>query len=113
MILCDEKSRICLLNDAAVKMDSIVASEVIGDNIRNVYFTHDHSDLLVPTVIRDKTPMRNVRQYYTTRYGHDVDIVSNSFPVLRGEQTIGGFSLMEDWAWWISYTSRSSTCRRS
>lgn len=98
VILCDEKSRICLLNDAAVKMDSIVASEVIGDNIRNVYFTHDHSDLLVPTVIRDKTPMRNVRQYYTTRYGHDVDIVSNSFPVLRGEQTIGGFSLMEDWA---------------
>lgn len=71
---------------------------MIGDNIRNVYFTHDHSDLLVPTVIRDKTPMRNVRQYYTTRYGHDVDIVSNSFPVLRGEQTIGGFSLMEDWA---------------
>ena len=63
VILCDEKSRICLLNDAAVKMDSIVASEVIGDNIRNVYFTHDHSDLLVPTVIRDKTPMRNVRQY--------------------------------------------------
>lgn len=98
VILCDEKSRICLLNDAAVKMDSIVASEVIGDNIRNVYFTHDHSDLLVPTVIRDKTPMRNVRQYYTTRYGRDVDIVSNSFPVLRGEQTIGGFSLMEDWA---------------
>ena len=98
VILCDEKSRICLLNDAAVKMDSIVASEVIGDDIRNVYFTHDHSDLLVPTVIRDKTPMRNVRQYYTTRYGRDVDIVSNSFPVLRGEQTLGGFSLMEDWA---------------
>lgn len=98
VILCDEKSRICLLNDAAVKMDSIVAAEVIGEDIRNVYFTHDHSDLLVPTVIRDKTPMRNVRQYYTTRYGRDVDIVSNSFPVLRGEQTLGGFSLMEDWA---------------
>lgn len=98
VILCDEKSRICLLNDAAVKMDSIVAAEVIGEDIRNVYFTHDHSDLLVPTVIRDKTPMRNVRQYYTTRYGRDVDIVSNSFPVLRVEQTLGGFSLMEDWA---------------
>lgn len=98
VILCDEKSRICLLNDAAVKMDSIVAAEVIGEDIRNVYFTHDHSDLLVPTVIRDKTPMRNVRQYYATRYGRDVDIVSNSFPVLRGEQTLGGFSLMEDWA---------------
>ena len=48
VILCDEKSRICLLNDAAVKMDSIVAAEVIGEDIRNVYFTHDHSDLLVP-----------------------------------------------------------------
>lgn len=98
VILCDEESRICMLNDAAVKMDSIVASEVIGEDIRNVYFTHDHSDLLVPTVIRDKTPLRNVRQYYTTRYGRDVDIVSNSFPVLHGGQTLGGFSLMEDWA---------------
>ena len=98
VILCDEDSRICLLNDAAVKMDSIVASEVIGEDIRDVYFTHDHSQLLVPTVIRNKTPLRNVRQYYTTRYGRDVDIVSNSFPVLRGNQTLGGFSLMEDWA---------------
>lgn len=98
VILCDEESRICMLNDAAVKMDSLVASEVIGEDIRNVYFTHDHSDLLVPTVIRDKTPLRNVRQYYTTRYGRDVDIVSNSFPVLHGGQTLGGFSLMEDWA---------------
>lgn len=97
VILCDEENRICLLNDAAVKMDSIVSSEVIGEDIRNVYFTHDHSELLVPTVIRDKIPLRNVRQFYTTRYGRDVDIVSNSFPVLRGDQTLGGFSLMEDW----------------
>ena len=98
VILCDERGRICMLNDAAVKMDSIVASEVIGEDIRNVYFTHDRSELLVPQVIRDKVPLRNVRQYYRTKYGRDVDIVSNSFPVLQGGQTLGGFSIMEDWA---------------
>lgn len=98
VILCDEHGRICMLNDAAVKMDSIVASEVIGENIQNVYFTHDHSELLVPQVIQNKVPLRNVRQYYRTKYGRDVDIVSNSFPVLQGGQTLGGFSLMEDWA---------------
>ena len=98
VIVCDEENRIYMLNDAAVKMDSIVAPEVVGERIEDVYSTHDHSDLLVPTVIREKVPLRNVRQFYTTRFGKDVDIMSNNFPILRNGQVLGGFSLMEDWA---------------
>ena len=98
VIMCDAENRICLLNDAAVKMDSIVAPEVVGERIEDVYSTHDHSDLLVPTVIRNKVPLRNVRQFYATRFGKNVDIMSNNYPILHNGQVLGGFSLMEDWA---------------
>ena len=98
VILCDEKSRICYLNDAAAKMDSIVATEVLGENIANVYNTRDRSALLIPSVISDKRPLRSVRQYYTTRYGKNVDIVCSSFPVIENGQVLGGFSLMKDWS---------------
>lgn len=98
VILCDAKGRICYLNDAAAKMDSIVASEVFGENIANVYNTRDRSALLVPSVISDKRPLRSVCQHYTTRYGKNVDIVCSSFPIIENGQVLGGFSLMKDWS---------------
>lgn len=97
LMLCDEDNRICFVNDSTVRMDSIVASEVFGEDIRNVYFDHNNSKLLIPSVIQDKTPRRAVRQHYRTKFGREVDIVSNSFPILKNGQTLGGFSLMEDW----------------
>ncbi len=98
VILCDADSRIWLLNDAAVKMDSIVTQDVLGNGISNVYATRDGSELIVPQTIRDKQIKRNVRQYYTTRYGKDVDIVASSYPVVQNGQVLGGFSIMEDWS---------------
>lgn len=97
VMLCDEESRICCINDATVRMDSVVAGEVIGEDIRTVYFNHDTDGLLIPAVIQDKTPRRTTRQHYRTKFGHEVDIVSNTFPILKDGQLLGGFSLMEDW----------------
>ena len=88
VILCDAQSRIYLLNDAAVKMDSIVTQDVLGEKIENVYRSRDGSNLIVPEVIREKRPNINKRQYYTTRYGKNVDIVSNNFPVVQNGQLI-------------------------
>lgn len=98
IIICDAHSRIWLLNDAAVKMDSIVTQDVIGEPIGSVYHIRNGKELLVPKVIEDKRPILNVRQYYTTRYGKDVDIVASSFPVIQNDQVLGGFSIMEDWS---------------
>lgn len=98
VILCDAQCRIYLLNDAAVKMDSIVTQDVLGENITNVYRSRDGSELMVPEVIREKRPNINKRQYYTTRYGKNVDIVCNNFPIVQNGQVLGGFSVMEDWS---------------
>lgn len=97
LMLCDEDNRICFVNDSTVRMDSVVPAEVIGEDIRTVYFDHDHDELLIPSVIQDKMPRRAARQHYRTKFGREVDIVSNSFPILKDGRVLGGFSLMEDW----------------
>lgn len=98
VILCDAEGRVYLLNDAAVKMDSIVTQDVLGEDVKEVYRTRDGSDLTIPQVIENKRPILNYRQYYTTRYGKDVDIVSNNFPITQNGQLLGAFSVMEDWS---------------
>jgi arginine utilization regulatory protein len=99
VILCDADSRVYLLNDAAVKMDSIVTQDVLGAHISDVYQTRDGTDLLIPRVIEEKRPIVEQRQYYTTRYGKNVDIVCNNFPIVnKNGQLLGGFSIMEDWS---------------
>lgn len=98
VILCDEHSRIWMLNDAAVRMDSIVTKDVLGEPLSSVYHALDGSELLIPGVIRDRRPKLDVHQYYTTRFGKNVDIVSNTFPIVQRGQVLGGFSVMEDWS---------------
>ena len=96
VVLCDEKGRIYLLNDAAVKMDSIVTQDVLGDSVSNVYRMFDGSDLAIPKAIEDKQPKLNHHQYYTTCYGREVDVVTNTYPITQNGQTLGAFNIMED-----------------
>ena len=96
IILCDEESRVWMLNDSAVKMDSLLVEDVKGERIGDVYFDTSGDELLVPQTIRKKQPLINQRQRYTTRFGREVDIMCSSYPVLQNGHVIGGFSIMKD-----------------
>lgn len=96
--LFDEKGRFCLLNDAAAKMDAIVADEVRGKHITDIYHMQNVESPAVPLVLADKLPRLNQRQYYTTCFGKNVDIVANILPIIRHGQTLGAFCVMEDWS---------------
>ncbi|MDO4173590.1 MAG: sigma 54-interacting transcriptional regulator [Eubacteriales bacterium] len=98
VILCDAESRIFLLNDAQIKMESIETKDILGENVSKVYHMRDESEMNIPEVIRTKRPKLNHRQYYTTRYGKDIDTVSNNYPIVQNGQVLGGFSIMEDWS---------------
>ena len=97
VILCDEKGCIYLLNDAAEKMDSIVTKDVRGRSIEEVYFMRDGEDCGIPQVIKAKQSILNKRQYYTTCFGYDVDIVANMYPIVQNGQVLGGSSIMQNW----------------
>ncbi|MCD8355102.1 MAG: sigma 54-interacting transcriptional regulator [Clostridia bacterium] len=98
VILCDADSRILLQNDAHMKMESIETRDVWGENVAKVYHMRDKTQLNIPEVIRTRRPKLNHRQYYTTQYGKDMDVVSNNYPVMENGQVLGGFSIMEDWS---------------
>ena len=98
IVLCDAECRIWMLNDAATKMDSIVTQDVRGKPLANVYSMRDGTDIAIPRVIRDKRPLLGLRQPYTTCYGKHIDVVSNTYPILRNGQVLGGFNLLKDWS---------------
>lgn len=97
VILFDEEERLYLLNDAAVNMDAIVTSDVLGKHVSEIYHMQDGQLLGIPQVIRDKRPRLNLRQYYTTCFGKNVDIVANISPIVQHGQTLGAFNVIEDW----------------
>lgn len=95
--LFDAEGRLYLLNDAAVDLDSIVTSDVLGKDVSEIYHMQN-GQLAVPQVLRDKQPKLNLRQYYTTCFGKNVDIVANVFPIVQNGQILGAFNVMEDWS---------------
>lgn len=98
VILCDDKSRILYLNDAAVQMDSLTNTSVLGRTIPEVYKSRDDHGLLVPWVIENRKPLLDVRQHYATVLGKEVDITANCYPLVQNGQVLGGCSIMEDWS---------------
>lgn len=98
VILFDAEERIYFLNDAAVNLDSIVTSDVLGQKVTDVYHVTDGSFLKVPQVIQNRRAALNFRQRYTTRFGKNVDIIANVLPIVQNGQTLGAFNVMEDWS---------------
>lgn len=95
--LFDAEGRVYLLNDAAVKMESIVTRDILGEKVTDVYHMLDDTELAIPKVLREKRPILKQRQYYTTRFGKDLDVVSNTYPITQNGQLLGGFTVMDDW----------------
>ncbi|QOX61888.1 Fis family transcriptional regulator [Anoxybacterium hadale] len=96
--LFDAAGRLYLLNDSAVNMDSLVTSDVLGQHVTEVYRMQDGQFHAIPQVIQEKRAKVNLRQYYTTCFGKNVDIVANVFPIVQNSQTLGAFSVMQDWS---------------
>lgn len=96
--LYDAEGRLYLLNDAVVKMESIATQDVLGENVADIYHMLDGTELAIPEVLREKRPLLNKRQYYATRFGKNIDVMSNTYPIAQNGQLLGGFTVMEDWS---------------
>ncbi len=98
VVLCDEYSRILMMNESAVAMDSLPKKKVLGMPVGSVYHMHTGSIMAIPKVIEEKRPIIDLRQRYKTLYGKDVDVVSSNYPVVEGGAVLGGFSILQDWS---------------
>lgn len=97
LVMCDADGRLNFLNDAAIKLDSLVEEHVLGEKVCEVYEMNDHQNCLLPKVIASKQPILSQRHRYTTRFGKKVDAIANSYPALREGQLLGAFNIVEDW----------------
>lgn len=83
VVMCDEETRINFLNNACIQMDEVVPSDVIGEKNEKVYEPLDGQSLIIPQAIRKKQIYLGRRQIYTTRYNKNVDITSNTYPIVQ------------------------------
>lgn len=98
VILCDENEQILFLNDAAVRMDSLLNEAVVGRSMDEVYKSENDVSLLLPKVLKSEKPHLNQRQQYETYNGKEVDIVSDNYPIFKNSQVLGAYSVMEDFS---------------
>lgn len=98
IVMCDADSRLNFFNDPAVKLDSLIAEDVLGQTVDCVYNMTDDTECALPKVMKKKLPILNHRQRYSTKFGKKVDVVANTYPVIKNGQVIGGFNLVEDWS---------------
>ena len=98
VILFDHQERIYMLNDAAEHMDSIVTDDVRGEIDANVYIPKAGSKLAIPEVLRTRQAILNLQQQYTTRYGKEVHVITDLYPIVQNGQVLGAFNVMKDWS---------------
>lgn len=89
------EGRILTLNDAVVKIDSLVTKGIPGENVSNVYRMLDGSQQTKPEVLREKRSIGDRRQHYGTRYGKAIDDVSRIYRTTQSGQLPGAFNITQ------------------
>lgn len=98
VVLCDAEGRMVFLNDAAVRMDSMVTEDVRGRHVTEVYTMNSGEDFQIPLVLKERRSHLNMHQHYTTHYGKVVETMSNAYPAVQNGQVLGAFNILEDWS---------------
>ncbi len=94
--LFDAKGRLWHVNDSVVRMEDLIARDVLGEPVETIYQSQD-DDLIIPRVLQTKKAVNGLRQHYQTRFGKQIDCMTNSYPFVQNGQLLGAFTIMEDW----------------
>ncbi len=94
----DGESRLQMLNYAACKLETQFIDNIEGKHISSLYHAGKDSVLAIPLVIDKKKPLLNLRQNYRTHMGKELQIVSNSYPILKDGNLLAAVCMMEDWS---------------
>lgn len=93
----DQEGRLYQLNDSAVQMEAVIAEEVVGRDVLDVYSINDENDLTAPEVLRSRRAILNRHQHYINCYGKAMDVMVNTYPIVQNGQMLGAVCIMEDW----------------
>lgn len=49
-------------------------------------------------MLRTRQAILNLQQQYTTRYGKEVHVITDLYPIVQNGQVLGAFNVMKDWS---------------
>ncbi len=93
--IVDATGRIVYLSTDFEKIDGYKVSDILGENVLDVYKTDLNSSTHMKT-INDKTVLKNAHFYYPSVTGQPVEVVMDVYPVFSGAKVIGSFGVTRD-----------------
>ena len=90
----DEQGRLLALNDSAVRQESVIASEVIGRHIDDLYNNNvEGTSWAASRVMKSGQPVRAMRQDFVTDGGKHLQIITDSYPLIIQDRISGAVSI--------------------
>ena len=95
----DDRGRLLALNDAAVRQEGVIAENVIGRHIDELYENNVEGATWAATrVMESGRPLRELRQDFVTDSGKHLQIITNSYPLIDRDRIMGAVSMMKDFS---------------
>lgn len=95
IFIVDQKGYMVFYNRANEKLDKLERDFVIGRHITECFQLNEHTSVTL-RALRNREPVLDVFQDYTTVQGHRVVSVSSSYPMFYKNELIGAITITKD-----------------
>lgn len=96
VIVCDKDGIVFLLNRACEKLNDFSREQVIGKSVKEVYNLTEETSYML-RAIKEKKPILDVYQNYTTLLGKNMNIMCSNVPLFSGGKVVGAVSVMKSY----------------
>ncbi|SFG21408.1 arginine utilization regulatory protein [Desulfotomaculum arcticum] len=96
-LVVDEQGRIIEYNDALQRLDGLLKEQVLGKHLTSIYNLSESKSFLLQA-IRQRKPILDRYQNYTTISGKNLSIMCSTFPLFKNNKVIGAVSIMKDYS---------------
>lgn len=95
IIIIDMQGEIVLYNRASEDLDGLAKKDVLGKHIEDCFKTGNYTSITLET-LKTKKASINIYQSYVTVEGRRISSVSSAYPLMKGKEMLGVFTLTKD-----------------
>jgi len=112
VIIADVRGEILYYNKAMAKIDDLDMGYALGKKITELYQLNEKNSTTM-ACIRTGKAVKNKVIMYRTRLGKLSNVISNVFPLFRGEEVVGAISFTKDYQMLEAVISSGQPAKRS
>lgn len=95
IMVVDMEGKLVIYNRASEELDKLPRNYVIGKHIKDCFKTENYTSITLETLKTGKASI-NIYQSYVTVEGKRVSTVSSAYPLMKGDEMLGVFTLTKD-----------------